>query len=43
MKSNAWKKGLALVASVWMGGANAELVTDRVGVCLTPTSANARS
>lgn len=31
MKSSAWKKGLALVASVWLGGAHAELVTDQVG------------
>jgi len=31
MKSSAWKNGLALVASVWLGGAHAELVTDQVG------------
>jgi len=31
MKSRALNAGLAVVASVWLGGAHAELVTDRVG------------
>jgi len=31
MKSRALKVGLSLVASVWLGGAHAELVTDQVG------------